>query len=88
MSNVQAAPLSYEALACEERDSVDYTVKISQEMAKAGTAPRRVRVYADGIYDLFHQVGNSKSIIGSPFMSSRAGSCSPVAPGQECFSKV
>ena len=65
MSNVQAAPLSYEALACEERDSVDYPVKISQEMAKAGTAPRRVRVYADGIYDLFHQVGNSKSIIGS-----------------------
>ena len=56
MSNVQAAPLSYEPLACEERDSIDYSVRISKEMAETGSAPRRVRVYADGIYDLFHQV--------------------------------
>merc|ERR1719154_620164 len=62
MSNVQAAPLSYEALACEERDSIDYTVKITQEMAKDGTAPRRVRVYADGIYDLFHQ-GHARQLL-------------------------
>jgi len=62
MSNVQAAPLSFEALACEERDSIDYSVRISKEMAEAGTTPRRVRVYADGIYDLFHQ-GHARQLL-------------------------
>ena len=62
MSNVQAAPLSFEPLACEERDSIDYSVRITKEMAEAGTAPRRVRVYADGIYDLFHQ-GHARQLL-------------------------
>jgi len=62
MSNVQAAPLSFEALACEERDSIDYSVRISKEMAESGNAPRRVRVYADGIYDLFHQ-GHARQLL-------------------------
>lgn len=54
-SSLGPAPLSYERAAQQERDSTDYNIRISKEMAESGTAPRRVRVYADGIYDLFHQ---------------------------------
>eukprot|EP00088_Acartia_fossae_P002382 TRINITY_DN10960_c1_g1_i3.p1 TRINITY_DN10960_c1_g1~~TRINITY_DN10960_c1_g1_i3.p1 ORF type:complete len:319 (-),score=93.39 TRINITY_DN10960_c1_g1_i3:432-1388(-) len=54
-SNTGAAPLSYMEEAREERDSIDYSIRITKEMAENGSAPRRVRVYADGIYDLFHQ---------------------------------
>ena len=52
---VTPAPYDNDKVAINERDLIDYSIKITAKMAQDGTAPRRIRVYADGIYDLFHQ---------------------------------
>ncbi|KAH8297722.1 hypothetical protein KR054_006957 [Drosophila jambulina] len=56
------APFSYDDEAMLERKRCDYTQKITYQMARAGQTTRRVRVYADGIYDLFHQ-GHARQLM-------------------------
>ncbi|BFZ00749.1 hypothetical protein BsWGS_03788 [Bradybaena similaris] len=56
------APFSHEPEALRIRSQVDYTLRISLEDAKAGKAPRAVRIYADGIYDMFH-TGHARQLM-------------------------
>ncbi|XP_041974545.1 choline-phosphate cytidylyltransferase A-like isoform X3 [Aricia agestis] len=49
-----AAPFSTDPIAVAERERISYG-RIPRAVALAGTAPRKIRVYADGIYDMFHQ---------------------------------
>uniref|UniRef100_A0A1I8MXN5 choline-phosphate cytidylyltransferase n=1 Tax=Musca domestica TaxID=7370 RepID=A0A1I8MXN5_MUSDO len=56
------APFSTDEEAVRERERCDYTHRITYQMARSGEANRRVRVYADGIYDLFHQ-GHARQLM-------------------------
>jgi len=53
-SITQFAPFHKDEAALKEKESVDYAHQITLSEASAGTAGRPVRVYADGIYDMFH----------------------------------
>ena len=59
---VEPAPFSDDEVARRERDGCDYGVKITGDIAREGRAPRKIRVYADGIYDLFHQ-GHARQLM-------------------------
>ncbi|KAI5714870.1 hypothetical protein M8J77_006801 [Diaphorina citri] len=48
--------------AVEERNQCNYEQRITYDDAKQGKASRKVRVYADGIYDMFHQ-GHSRQLM-------------------------
>lgn len=56
------APFSTDEEAILECERCDYNQRITYQMARAGQTPRRVRVYADGIYDLFHQ-GHARQLM-------------------------
>lgn len=49
-----AAPFSTDPMAIAERERCHYG-RIPRAQATSGTASRKVRVYSDGIYDMFHQ---------------------------------
>ncbi|OQV14023.1 Choline-phosphate cytidylyltransferase B [Hypsibius exemplaris] len=57
-----AAPYAADAVSQEERDRIDYSVQITKEEAASGKLSRPVRVYADGIYDLFH-AGHARQLM-------------------------
>lgn len=46
--NLGPAPFCHEEKAIHEREQCDYSNKITLDMAKKGTAPRKIRIYADG----------------------------------------
>ena len=60
--NNGAAPFFFEKKALDELEACDYSIKITVDIAKAGLATRKVRVYADGIYDLFH-AGHARQLM-------------------------
>uniref|UniRef100_A0A8D8VB42 choline-phosphate cytidylyltransferase n=1 Tax=Cacopsylla melanoneura TaxID=428564 RepID=A0A8D8VB42_9HEMI len=62
VSITKPARFSDEPEADEERDLCNYDHKISFDDAKAGKATRKIRVYADGIYDMFHQ-GHARQLM-------------------------
>ena len=55
-------PFSDDSGAMSERAQTDYSIKITMEIARSPNCPRKVRVYADGIYDLFHQ-GHARQLL-------------------------
>lgn len=63
MQNLKPAAFSEETDALEARRSCDYSVRVTLDEAFAGKAKRSpIRVYADGVYDLFH-AGHARQLM-------------------------
>ncbi|XP_070172993.1 choline-phosphate cytidylyltransferase B-like isoform X1 [Littorina saxatilis] len=60
--NLGPAPFHTEPLALRSLEQCDYSIRISLDEARKGLAPRPVRVYADGIYDMFH-TGHARQLM-------------------------
>ena len=60
--NVEPAPFNDDPIAVARRNSIDYSIKVTYKEAIEGTAKRQVRVYADGVYDMFHS-GHAKQLM-------------------------
>ncbi|CAI2309021.1 unnamed protein product [Caenorhabditis sp. 36 PRJEB53466] len=54
LASGQPAPFSDDPTVIKNRESIDYSRKVTISEAKNGILNRPVRVYADGIYDMFH----------------------------------
>ena len=48
--------------ALEELANCDYSIKVTIDSAKKGLIKRKIRIYADGIYDMFH-AGHARQLM-------------------------
>ena len=64
MTSSRAAFFSHEPEALRELAAIDYSIKVTMEAARSGLIPveRKIRVYADGIYDMFH-TGHARQLM-------------------------
>ena len=81
--NLGPAPLSYEEKAIKEREDCDYSVKITLDMAKNGTAPRKIRIYADGTHAFFSRTYFSHMDLFRYLRSVSCWSCSSINASKE-----
>ena len=56
------AVFSDDPKALEELDACDYSQRVTMDSARAGLVNRKIRIYADGIYDLFH-AGHARQLM-------------------------
>ncbi|XP_055869153.1 choline-phosphate cytidylyltransferase B-like isoform X2 [Biomphalaria glabrata] len=61
-NKIAPAPFSHEQEAIDTNALTDYSVKITMEDAMSGNVSRPVRIYADGIYDMFH-TGHARQLM-------------------------
>lgn len=61
-SVVKPAFFSDDPEAQAELSQTDYGQQITLSNAKSGNANRKIRIYADGIYDMFH-MGHSRQLM-------------------------
>lgn len=59
---MKPAPFSYEPDAISSLNECDYSIRITLQDARAGNTKRQVRVYADGVYDMFHS-GHARQLM-------------------------
>lgn len=62
MSHASPAAFSEDPEALEELAQIDYSIRVSLEMAHQGLVQRKIRIYADGIYDMFH-TGHARQLM-------------------------
>lgn len=71
--NITPVRFHFEKEAIDERNACDYKIQVTVDMAMQGKASRKVRVYADGIYDMFHagharQLMQAKNLIPNTYL--------------------
>ena len=67
------APFTDDEICQRRRNAINYSVKVTKEMAATGQTGRPVRIYADGIYDMFHsgharQLMQAKCMFGNVYL--------------------
>jgi choline-phosphate cytidylyltransferase len=59
---IKPAVFSDDREALEELANCDYNIKVTFDLAKKGLINRAIRIYADGIYDMFH-AGHARQLM-------------------------